>query len=588
MLAGWTDPSLSADTVTPAPAPAGAATTYQQNQLHDGNNAGEHLTFPLHEAWRRDFQDVDYGDVWVSYPVVVNGRVFVTVTGNALYSYYGVRLYALDGATGDILWGPVQLGDPYTFPDAGASADGTNLYTVNFDGLVEARDQVTGALQWSAHMPFEYFFNSPPTVTNGTLYFGGTGDAGFVYAVDTATGVVKWAELVENGDYSSPAVTTDGVYVSYACEQSYKFAPATGALLWWHQTDCEGGGGRTPVVHGQAVYVRDSSVMPPVILSTGNGAPQGSFQSDTTPGFDGALAFYVQGGTLSAVNLLAQRLVWSSSRQIVTAPIVAGGAVIAGASTGMLYGYDETTGAQIWSADAGRPILHPVEDDYVVLAGLTESGGALYVPATNVLIAYKSSCPCPITDQCHAGTCETSSGICTIVVKPEGSGCDDGDRCTQTDSCQSGTCLGSNSLTCVASDQCHIAGTCDPETGRCLNPTAAAGTPCDDHVKCTAADVCVTGSCVGSAINCSDGDRCTIDACPPAVGCVASTANLDTNDFSAERVDGRDLAVLAAAWNSCPGDASYNASAKLDLSTACIDGADFHAFMTAFGYHCGA
>src|SRR2546422_5636350 len=34
-------------------------------------------------------------------------------------------------------------------------------------------------------------------------------------------------------------------------------------------------------------------------------------------------------------------------------------------------------------------------------------------------------------------------------------------------SCQSGTCVGANPVTCTASDQCHVAGTCDPVTGTC-------------------------------------------------------------------------------------------------------------------------
>jgi hypothetical protein len=65
---------------------------------------------------------------------------------------------------------------------------------------------------------------------------------------------------------------------------------------------------------------------------------------------------------------------------------------------------------------------------------------------------------------------------------------------------------------------------------------------------------------------------------------------LDTTGFSSTRVDGRDLAILAAAWNSCPGDAAYVAAANLDrgvgLPGACIDLTDFHLFMIAFGNTC--
>ena len=49
--------------------------------------------------------------------------------------------------------------------------------------------------------------------------------------------------------------------------------------------------------------------------------------------------------------------------------------------------------------------------------------------------------------------------------------CNDGNACTQTDTCQTGVCAGANPVTCAASDQCHDAGTCDPATGACSNPS---------------------------------------------------------------------------------------------------------------------
>ena len=85
---------------------------------------------------------------------------------------------------------------------------------------------------------------------------------------------------------------------------------------------------------------------------------------------------------------------------------------------------------------------------------------------------------------------------------------------------------------------------------------------------------------------CHDADACTTEACDPAIGCAVTTANFDTVGFSAARVDGRDLAVLAGSWNSCPGDARYNAAANLDRQQPCIGPTDFHLFMSAFGRNC--
>jgi hypothetical protein len=74
--------------------------------------------------------------------------------------------------------------------------------------------------------------------------------------------------------------------------------------------------------------------------------------------------------------------------------------------------------------------------------------------------------------------------------------------------------------------------------------------------------------------------------CNPSSGCFAASANLDAVGFSAARVDGRDVAVLAEAWNSCPGDLRYNPVANLDPFGECIDLVDFHVFMSAFGRTC--
>ena len=44
---------------------------------------------------------------------------------------------------------------------------------------------------------------------------------------------------------------------------------------------------------------------------------------------------------------------------------------------------------------------------------------------------------------------------------------------------------GANPVTCTASDQCHVAGTCNPATGACSNPPAPNGTACNDGNACT-------------------------------------------------------------------------------------------------------
>lgn len=104
---------------------------------------------------------------------------------------------------------------------------------------------------------------------------------------------------------------------------------------------------------------------------------------------------------------------------------------------------------------------------------------------------------CVAKDQCHeVGVCNPDTGMCTDPVKEDGVGCDDGLKCTEGDVCAAGVCGGSP-VVCVALDQCHLAGVCDPGTGVCSNPAKANGTPCDDLDSCTRGDVCSSGFCFG-------------------------------------------------------------------------------------------
>lgn len=59
----------------------------------------------------------------------------------------------------------------------------------------------------------------------------------------------------------------------------------------------------------------------------------------------------------------------------------------------------------------------------------------------------------------------------------------------------------------------------DPATGSCTVEHEPDGTPCSS--LCLQSGTCVGGACVGAAVECSDGNACTMDACDPNVGCVS-------------------------------------------------------------------
>jgi hypothetical protein len=136
---------------------------------------------------------------------------------------------------------------------------------------------------------------------------------------------------------------------------------------------------------------------------------------------------------------------------------------------------------------------------------------------------------CQAQDACHvAGTCDPNTGQCSNPAASDGTSCDDGNACTQVDRCQSGVCVGTHAVVCGASDQCHIAGSCDPSTGACTNPAAPNGTACNDGNACTPSDTCQNGACVGAdPVVCTALDQCHgVGACDPGTGTCSTSALL--------------------------------------------------------------
>ncbi|XXY46441.1 kelch repeat-containing protein [Sorangium sp. So ce269] len=113
---------------------------------------------------------------------------------------------------------------------------------------------------------------------------------------------------------------------------------------------------------------------------------------------------------------------------------------------------------------------------------------------------------CTSGDACREGTCAgadddasacddgnpctrdaCSQGLC-VGTNDDGGDCEDGDLCTR-DFCQGGSCA-AEPITCEATDECHVNGTCDPETGSCVAPRKEDGVMCEDG------GVCLGGDCI--------------------------------------------------------------------------------------------
>jgi hypothetical protein len=129
---------------------------------------------------------------------------------------------------------------------------------------------------------------------------------------------------------------------------------------------------------------------------------------------------------------------------------------------------------------------------------------------------------CTVDDACVEGACTgTPEPSCQCDANADCADLEDGDLCNGTLVCEGNQCVVAPStvVVCPAQTGCTQF-ECVPETGACVEKTAADGTSCSDDDKCTATDSCTAGLCTGTGETvCDDGNLCTDDSCDPALGC---------------------------------------------------------------------
>ena len=363
-----------------APRISEQSVAYQINVEHTGF-VQRPLHRPLTQLW-----SVDLGGSRgsVGYPVVANGIVVVASND---------QLVALDEKTGIVLWkqgspsgywvGPAyDNGMIFSNPSEGSGSSNVGMY---------AFDERTGKQLWSAPAPGQVFFSSPPTAVSGVVYTAAAGVGGTVYAYDESTGALKWTASVMNGDDSSPVVTSSGVYVSYACPQTYDFKPSNGKQIWHFSGPCEGGGGSTPALYDGLLFVGDSQALSGyngLILKAKNGKIAGGFNAYFTPAFAYQRGFFVSGSTLEAQDIPQMQQAWlvnlGSSDSYATPPLVVGNIAYIETAAGNLVGYDVENGKEKVQMKLGNGGYYRG-----LFAGLAYGDNELIVPNGAYLIALK-------------------------------------------------------------------------------------------------------------------------------------------------------------------------------------------------------
>jgi outer membrane protein assembly factor BamB len=248
----------------PPPEPGVAWATYGYDQGRSRFAAAVRLRPPFQRVW------TFHGRALLEFPpAVAYGRIYLPT--------FDGRLYALDAATGKVLWrhraGRCGWSSPavdrhvlyITFIGArdcrsrkpGGEVDAfdartgklrwrrligptessplvarNRVYVGDWNGDVWALDARTGRTRWKTHS--RGAIKGSLALTGPRLYIGTYG--GDVLALSAATGRVLWHSTGHGSFYSSPSVAYGRVYIGSLDGGVYAFGAATGDLLWARPT----------------------------------------------------------------------------------------------------------------------------------------------------------------------------------------------------------------------------------------------------------------------------------------------------------------------------------------------------------------
>lgn len=269
----------------------------------------------------------------LSSPAIVGGALYVGSSDHFLY--------ALDVSSATLKWKFKTEGRITSSPAVSAGL----VYFGSYDSNFYAVDAMTGQLKWkfqtggerrfaARHLhgaepaaetmpdPFDFFLSSP-VVWNGTVYFG-SGDT-CIYALDAASGAVKWKFKTGDVVHASPAISSGTPFVGSWDSYFYALDAATGKEKWRFKT------GDDPDIHNQ-VGIQSSAAVA-----------------------DGLVYFGCRDSNFYAVDAVTGKQRWSFSNKgswVIASPAVLNGKVYFGTSdSGFVHALDAKSGAPIFSLD---------------------------------------------------------------------------------------------------------------------------------------------------------------------------------------------------------------------------------------------
>ncbi len=267
-----------------------------------------------------------------SSPAVENGVVY--------FGSYSGRFYAVDAASGKLKWkfqtegekrfegkhlhgsepAAETMPDPFDFYLSSPALWSGAVYFGSGDGNVYALDAATGTLKWKFHTGD--VVHASPAISDGTLFIGSWDS--YFYALDAASGKEKWRfktgedhNIYNQVGIQSSAAVMDGV-VYFGCRDSnfYALDARTGEKKWafnnkgsWVIT--------SPAVQDGKVYFATSDTAMVYALDAKAGTPIFSLKFASWPLFSspaiagGMLYIGSHQGKLIAIDLATQKPAWT-------------------------------------------------------------------------------------------------------------------------------------------------------------------------------------------------------------------------------------------------------------------------------------